>query len=185
MYRPEIIPLTLILLVVALSGCTSNNGNLTSVNNTSLALESSAFTENGMIPAKYTASGGNISPPLSWKSAPANTKSYAIICQDPDAKGGNFTHWIIFNIPANTTQLKEGIPPKEALENGAKQGKNDFGKIGYSGPNPPSGVHRYVFTIYALDTLLNLNGEISKDDFLKASHKHILSQGQLTGQYGK
>lgn len=104
---------------------------------------------------------------------------------DPDSSSGDFTHWIIFNIPSNTTGLNESIPLDGTLSNGAKQGTNDFGKIGYSGPDPPSGTHHYVFTIYALDCDLNLNMGANKTEFLKAIEGHVLAQGKLTGTYAK
>jgi len=182
--KSKIIIVLILLSVIAFAGCTSYQNNTTG-NKSSISLTSSAFSDNGMMPVKYTANGENVSPPLSWSSAPANTKSFAVLCQDPDSSSGDFTHWIIFNIPANTTQLNESVPQQGTLSNGAKQGTNDFGKIGYSGPNPPSGVHRYVFTVYALDVELNLNTGANKNDFLNAIKGHVLAQGTLTGKYGK
>lgn len=178
-----IIPL-LLLSVIATAGCSSNQQNITG-NISVLKLTSSAFQDGGAIPAKYTAGGDNVSPPLYWGSAPADTKSFAIICQDRDSSSGDFTHWIIYNIPSNTTQLSESIPPEGSLPNGAEQGMNDFGKIGYSGPDPPSGTHHYVFTVYALNTMLDLNPGISKSEFLNTIKEHVLAQGKLTGTYSK
>ncbi len=180
----QITVVLLLSIVLATAGCTTNQGNNTS-NQSGMALNSSAFSNDGAIPVKYTAKGDNLSPPLSWSSAPNNTKSFAVLCQDPDAAGGNFTHWIIFNLPANTSQLNEAVPANGTLANGAKQGNNDFGKVGYSGPDPPSGVHHYVFTVYALDSELNLNPGANKSDFLNAIKGHVLAQGTLTGTYGQ
>lgn len=180
----KLIIVMLLFMALATAGCTSNQVNNTT-NHSNMVLTSNAFSEGGSIPVRYTDQGDNVSPPLSWSAAPANTKSYAVICQDPDSSSGDFTHWIIFNLPANTTQLNESIPPEGSLTNGAKQGTNDLGKIGYSGPDPPSGVHRYVFTVYALDINLNLNAGATKTDFLNAIKGHVLAQGILTGKYGK
>ena len=144
---------------------------------------SQSFKEGEMIPGKYTCDGVNISPQLAWSSAPEGTKSFAVICDDPDAPAGTWVHWVMFNIPANVNQLSETIPPSDTLPDGSKQGKNDFGKIGYGGPCPPGGIHRYYFKIYALDVMLVLNPGIRKPELLKAMEGHILSEGQLMGRY--
>ena len=112
-----------------------------------IKITSSAFTEGGMIPSKYTCDGEDISPALSWQGTPQDTKSIALICDDPDAPMGTFVHWVLFNLPADTTQLGENYPEDETLDNGARQGITDFGKTGYGGPCPPSGTHRYYFKI--------------------------------------
>lgn len=148
-----------------------------------IKLTSTAFEEGGMIPKKYTCDGEDVSPPLAWTSVPAGIKSFALICDDPDAPMGTWVHWVIFNLPADSTGLPENIPPKKTLENGAKQGMNDFRKIGYGGPCPPGGTHRYYFKLYALDTQIDLESGITKEQLLKAMKAHILSQGQLMGKY--
>lgn len=148
-----------------------------------LQLSSSAFEEGGMIPKQYTCDGADISPPLAWQNAPDSAKSFALICDDPDAPRGTWVHWVIFNIPADNTELPENIVPQKELPNGAKQGTNDFRKIGYSGPCPPGGVHRYYFKLYALDTMLDLKPGATKADLLKAMEGHILSLAQLMGKY--
>jgi hypothetical protein len=135
-----------------------------------IKITSSAFEEGGLIPPKYTCDGDDISPPLQWETVPETTKSIALISDDPDA-------------PADTTQLHENIPPNEILPNGARQGTTDFGRIGYGGPCPPSGTHRYFFKIYALDTELELAAGAAKSDLLKAIEGHILAEGQLMGKY--
>ncbi|RMD91107.1 MAG: YbhB/YbcL family Raf kinase inhibitor-like protein [Calditrichaeota bacterium] len=148
-----------------------------------IKITSPAFSEGGMIPSKYTCDGQDISPPLNWEKSPAGVKSFALICDDPDAPMGTWVHWVIFNIPADTTSLPENVPTIKVLKNGAKQGRNDFRKIGYGGPCPPGGTHRYFFKLYALDTMLDLKSGISKDELLKAMEGHIVARGELMGKY--
>ena len=148
-----------------------------------IKITSSAFEDGGLIPAKYTCDGADMSPPLQWDAVPEGTKSIALICDDPDAPMGTFVHWVIFGLPADTRELAENIPSDETLPNGAKQGTSDFGRIGYGGPCPPSGTHRYFFKIYALDAEVELAAGASKRELLKAMEGHILGQGQLIGKY--
>ncbi len=148
-----------------------------------IKVESPAFEEGGMIPTKYTCDGQNISPPLTWDSIPDGTKSLALISDDPDAPMGTWVHWVLFNMPPNTKELRENIPAKRILDNGAKQGITDFRKIGYGGPCPPSGTHRYYFKLYALDTEIHLDAGITKEQLLDAMEGHILAEGQLMGKY--
>ncbi len=150
-----------------------------------IKITSPAFSEGGIIPANYSYNHENISPPLDWTNVPAETKSIALICNDPDAPGGSWIHWVIYNIPAWTGSLPEKIPQGKVLEKGIKQGINDFRNIGYDGPSPPSGTHRYVFTIYALDMQIPLEAGATEAQLIKATTGHILSQGQLTGKYKK
>jgi Raf kinase inhibitor-like YbhB/YbcL family protein len=153
---------------------------------TGFILESPAFRDNGRIPEKYTCDGLDTSPPLRWRDQPPGTKSFAIIVEDPDAPGGIFTHWIVYNIPADVNQLDEGIEPAGELPGGIMQGLNDFGRIGYGGPCPPPGKpHRYVFRIYALDTMLELGPAASKNELLKLMKGHILAEATLTGIYSR
>ena len=144
---------------------------------------SSAFEDGGLIPAKYTCDGADVSPPLRWDAVPEGTKSIALICDDPDAPMGTWVHWVLFNLPADTGELAEDVSPDKTLSNGAWQGTSDFGRIGYGGPCPPSGTHRYFFKIYALDTKLDLPAGARKNDLVKAMQGHILGQGQLIGKY--
>src|SRR5262249_7195858 len=117
-----------------------------------MQLNTSAFQNEGSIPRNCTGDGKDISPQLTWSGAPADVQGFALTCTDPDAPRGTFTHWVIFNIPANVHELSEGMPTEKEVLEGARQGKNDFGKIGYAGPKPPPGKpHRYFFTLYALD----------------------------------
>jgi Raf kinase inhibitor-like YbhB/YbcL family protein len=148
-----------------------------------IQLTSAKFKEGEIIPSNYTCDGQNISPPLKWSGVPQNTKSLALICDDPDAPAGTWVHWVIYYIPPIMSELQEGIPTKETTSNGIKQGVNDFKKIGYGGPCPPGGTHRYYFKIYALDTELNLTSSAKKSDLEKAMKGHILATGRLMGKY--
>ncbi len=144
---------------------------------------SSAFEEGGLIPPKYTCDGSDISPPLQWGRVPEGTKSIALISDDPDAPVGTWVHWVLYNLPADTNGLEENIPPEAVLSNGARQGITDFGRVGYGGPCPPSGTHRYLFKLYALDIVLELESGATKSELLKAMKGHILDEGQLMGKY--
>ncbi|GAG43934.1 unnamed protein product [marine sediment metagenome] len=148
-----------------------------------IKIKSPAFVPEGKIPGKYTCDGMDISPPLAWTSGPEGTKTFALICDDPDAPMGTWVHWVLFNLPADIIELRENVPPERELENGAKQGMNDFRKIGYGGPCPPGGTHRYYFKLYALDTEINLEAGATKSELLKAMEGHILVEGQLMGRY--
>ena len=150
----------------------------------SLSVSSPAFEEGQEIPARYTCEGQDISPPLNWEGVPAGTRSLALIADDPDAPGGVFTHWVIFNILAESRQLSEAVPTTPRLSGGALQGRNDFGGTGYGGPCPPPGpVHHYRFTLYALDKQLELKAAPSKQQVLNATSGHVLAQGRLVGTY--
>lgn len=149
-----------------------------------LSITSPAFQEGDKIPDKYTSQGQDISPPLAWSEPPEGTQSLALIMDDPDAPGGTFTHWVIFNIPSNSRGLPEGVPTEGQLSNDTVQVKNDFNRIGYGGPSPPPGrAHRYRFTLYALEQSLDLESGASKKQVLDAIQEHILAQGELTGIY--
>lgn len=150
---------------------------------TKIEVKSSAFEANGMIPKKYTCDGEDISPPLSWSGVPEGTKSLALISDDPDAPMGTWVHWVIYNIPPTEKGLQEAFPTDEKLSNGTLQGITDFKRIGYGGPCPPSGVHRYFFKLYALDTKLSLDAAVTKKQLLDAMQGHILAQGELMGKY--
>jgi Raf kinase inhibitor-like YbhB/YbcL family protein len=146
----------------------------------SMVLTSSAFAEGDLIPARHARRGENLSPPLAWNGAPAGTRSFALIVDDPDAPGGDWVHWIVYNLPADLSALPEGIttPPGSAA-----QGKNGWGAAQYDGPQPPSGTHRYVFKLYALDTVLDLGPGATKAALLDAMEGHVLARGQLVGKY--
>ena len=147
-------------------------------------LRSSAFRENELIPKKYTCDGSDISVPLTWSDPPQGTKSFALIADDPDAPAGTWVHWVLYDLPADTRELPESSSNQEHLENGAKQGKNDFGKIGYGGPCPPAGPsHRYFFKLYALDQTTGLQAKAAKQQVLDAIKGHMLGEAQLIGTY--
>ncbi|MGO9119629.1 MAG: YbhB/YbcL family Raf kinase inhibitor-like protein [Desulfomonilaceae bacterium] len=148
-----------------------------------MEVKSTAFQDGAMIPKLYTCDGQDISPPLSWSGVPADAKSIALIMDDPDAPRGTWVHWVLFNIPPDTKSLAENIPRTASLPNGAKHGKNSWPKLGYGGPCPPGGTHRYYFKVYALEVVLNLNTGITVAQLLKAMEGHILAQGQLMGRY--
>ncbi|RYY75367.1 MAG: YbhB/YbcL family Raf kinase inhibitor-like protein [Gammaproteobacteria bacterium] len=153
-----------------------------------LALVSPAFGEGRMIPKLYAAKGENISPPLKWENGPIGTKSYVILMEDPDVRENPpFVHWSLFNLPPNLTELPPGIPPVPELlkPKGAQQGKNDFGSIGYVGPNPPQGdaPHRYFFQVFSLDTKLNLPVAPTREELIAAMRGHVLSTGYYVGLY--
>lgn len=149
-------------------------------------ITSSAFEEGGTIPTKYTCDGPDLSPPLKWSGAPERTKSFALICDDPDAPMGTWVHWVIYNIPGEATGLPEGVSADRTLESGAKQGLTDFKRVGYGGPCPPRGpVHRYYFKLYAVDSVLELEPGVKKKDLLRAIDGHILGEAQLMGRYGR
>ncbi len=148
-----------------------------------LTVTSGAFRQEGMIPSKYTCDGADVSPPLSWSKPPAGTRSLALISDDPDAPGRTWVHWVVYNIPPGTTSLPEGVPRNEKILGDALQGKNDFGRVGYGGPCPPGGTHRYFFKLYALDAVLDLRSGATKNDVLSAMEGHVLAQGELMGKY--
>jgi Raf kinase inhibitor-like YbhB/YbcL family protein len=148
------------------------------------AIHTNAFEPGGEIPAKYTCSGADVSPALSWAETPAHTQALALLVDDPDAPGGTFTHWVLYNLGPQERELREGIPKVEQLPSGALQGRNDFRKIGYGGPCPPPGKpHRYFFKLYALDAKLNLRPGASKSELEKAMKGHILGQSELMGKF--
>lgn len=149
-----------------------------------LNVSSSAFAAEGMIPSKYSCEGADMSPPLAWSAVPAGTKSIALICDDPDAPGGMWVHWVLFNLPPSASSLPEKVEPGASLSDGARQGANDFGKLGYGGPCPPPGkAHHYFFKVYALDTTVALKPGAKKADLLQAMEHHVLAEGMLMGKY--
>jgi Raf kinase inhibitor-like YbhB/YbcL family protein len=152
----------------------------------SFTLKATAFPNGGVIPKKYTCDGADLSPALSWDDAPAGTQSLALIVDDPDAPMGTWTHWLIWNIPAKATLLPEDTPKMNLLDNGARQGGNDFRRIGYGGPCPPPGKpHRYFFKLYALDARLEVKAGAVRSELEPALQPHILAQAQWMGTYGR
>ena len=154
-----------------------------------LKITSSAFQQGGSIPAQYTCEGKNISPPLMWAGLPNNTKSLAMIVDDPDAPDPAkpqrvYVHWVVYNMPASTNALPENAS-KSGMPKGAVQGKNDWGNAEYGGPCPPIGRHRYFFKLYALDTEVAGLSSAAKSDLERAMKGHILASGELMGTYQK
>ena len=151
-----------------------------------MQLNSSAFQAGEPIPSKFTCEGKDVSPEYSWRDAPAETKTFALILHDPDApRAGGFTHWVVYNIPANTGHIGEGTPKQGRVPDVGLQGRNDSGKIGYMGPCPPSGTHRYVARLYALDAELPLAPGASHKELSSAMEGHILAEAELVGTYAK
>lgn len=149
-----------------------------------MQITSTAFTNNQPIPPQYTCAGKNISPPLKWTGAPAGTKSFVLICNDPDAPAGDWVHWVVFDLPAGTTELPEDVAKSQFIAGNAKQGLNDFKHLGYGGPCPPAGKpHHYIFRLYALNAMLDLPPGAKKQDVEVAMARHIIGQGELVGIY--
>jgi len=148
-----------------------------------MELSSPAFNDGEMIPGKYTCDGDDVSPPLKWDLIPDGSISLVLICDDPDAPVGTWVHWVYYDISANTKSLPESIIPDEHPTIGGVQGINDFRRIGYGGPCPPGGIHRYYFKLYALDTLLKLPPGATKQQVVKAMENHIIEHVQLMGKY--
>lgn len=141
---------------------------------------SSAFQNNQYIPSKYTCQGQDINPPLKFSEIPDNAKSLVVICDDPDAPSKTWVHWLVFNIDPKETEIKEGSKFKTGIED-----ITDFGRAGYGGPCPPSGKHRYFFKLYALDIVLNIDGNVKKENIEEAMEGHILEKAELIGLFQK
>jgi hypothetical protein len=147
-------------------------------------LKSRAFSNGGTIPQKFTCDGADISPALSWNDPPTGTKAFALVMDDPDAPAGTWVHWVLDDLPASMSELPESVPKEKDLKNGARQGSNDFRRIGYGGPCPPRGaVHRYSFRLYALDQLTALPAGAGKRDLERAMKGHSLAQSELIGRF--
>ena len=148
------------------------------------SITSSSFKPGGSIPGAFTADGKDVSPVLSWENSPQGTQAFALVCDDPDAPGGTWVHWVIWNLPAAAKGLAEGIPPKKTLADGSAQGTNDFGRIGYGGPSPPSGKpHRYFFRLYALKEKLALAAGASRRELARSMEGKILGTAEVFGSY--
>ena len=161
-------------------------------------VSSAAFEPRGEIPVQYSCQGANLSPPLEWSGVPEGTQSLALVVDDPDSQPPGFVHWVIYGMPPTSTGLPEGVPAETTLSDGTLQGVNDFAlfaeegqthpggapinRVGYDGPCPP-GAHRYVFTLYALDTILDLPAEATKAELLAAMEGHVLGEAELTGVF--
>jgi Raf kinase inhibitor-like YbhB/YbcL family protein len=148
-------------------------------------LTSVAFSQEEAIPTRYTCDGENISPPLGWGDPPQGTTSFALISDDPDAPGGTWVHWVLYNIPADARVLPEAIPAEDELLDGSRHGENSFGRLDYGGPCPPSGTHRYFFKLYALDSVLDLESGANTETLLQAMEAHVLGETELMGTYSR
>jgi Raf kinase inhibitor-like YbhB/YbcL family protein len=150
-----------------------------------IIIESTAFKHKQPIPEQYTCDGADISPPLSWSNVPAGTKSIVLICDDPDAPAKTWVHWVVYALPATIDSLPENMPKTDTLPIGGKQGKTDFNRVGWNGPCPPGGTHRYFFRLYAIDTTLNLPAGKTRAEIEKSMNGHILATGELVGTYAR
>jgi Raf kinase inhibitor-like YbhB/YbcL family protein len=173
----------LVLLGVMCFSVSACGGSATStekgVGEMAVQITSSEFNDGGTIPVRFTCDGEDLSPPLAWTGLPTGTQSLALVVDDPDAPVGTWVHWVIFNLPADTNSLPEGV---SGLGTG---GLNSWRRLGYGGPCPPSGTHRYYFKLYALDSMLSLPQGASKGDLEKAMQGHVIAQGQLMGTYSR
>jgi len=165
-----------IALVAMLGGVPPGGG-------VNMEMKSRAFSPGDLIPSTHTCDGKDSSPPLSWSNPPEGTKSFALVVEDPDAPGGTWVHWVVWNIPGNEGGLEEDVAKAASLPNGARQGTTDFRRIGYGGPCPPSGTHRYFFRLYALDTALDLPSSTTSNDLEKTMQGHILARAETMGKY--
>ena len=150
-----------------------------------MKLLSDSFSADSKIPMKFSCEGEGISPSLKWEDVPIETRSFALIVDDPDAPNRTFVHWVLYDLPMQTRNLPEGVPREPMLEGRGIQGKNDIGQLGYTPPCPPSGIHRYFFKLYALDAPLGLDFGATKQDVEAAMENHILASAQLVGRYQK
>ncbi|MQC26115.1 MAG: YbhB/YbcL family Raf kinase inhibitor-like protein [Chloroflexi bacterium] len=149
-------------------------------------LESAAFEDGQVIPARFACTGENLSPALRWGDVPAGTQSLTLIFDDVDALGGSWVHWVLFNLPPDTLSLLEGLETAASYSDGSLSGANSWGRMGYGGPCPPEGsTHRYVFTLYALDTILSLDSDATNSQLLAAMDGHILAESELSGSFSR
>jgi len=183
----KLLPLAAFVMTGLLGACAQPAGPGPSappgVQPSSITVTSKAFTAGGAIPVDYTCDGKDVSPPLTLSSPPAGTKAIVLIVDDPDAPGGTFTHWILFNVPPETVTLAEAV---DAASLGAKAGQNDFHAEGYRGPCPPKGdgMHVYRFTVYAADAPLTIQENAMRADVDAALSNHVLGYGRLSGLFG-
>ncbi len=180
--------LALLSVGLLVAGCRAKSGSPPSPSPgeapAGLVLASPAFAPGAPIPRKYTCDGDDVSPPLSWTNAPTATQAFALVVADPDAPGGTWIHWVIFDIPGTATGLSRAIPPAARLPDGSVQGVNSWGQVGYGGPCPPEGGrHRYLFRLYALDTRLERGADIAAAGLMEAMEGHVLAQAELMGVY--
>jgi hypothetical protein len=180
-FKKPFVFLTTMLILLTLVSCSGEGAKKGPV----IEVKSPAFGHAMSMSDKYTCDDVDISPPLEWKNAPTGTKSFAIICETPDAPTGNWVQWVIYDIPADMTNLPQSIPRTGELDFGARQGKNDFDQVGYAGPCLPAGQHRFFFRVYALDGPTNLKAGAKKEELVEAMKGHILAEGALMGVYAR
>ena len=183
-----------VVILLFVAACGNASSSSTSVATTrvveeqgvSFRVTSSSFRDGDAIPVRYTCDGENVSPPLSWDMVPEGSGALVLVMDDPDAPRGTFTHWVLYDIPPGTRELPEAIPPRDALDDGARHGRNDFGKLGYGGPCPPPGApHHYRFTLYAVDAPLGLAPGVTKQEVTNALDGHTIGSARLVGTYGR
>ncbi len=175
-----------ILVVALVIGCHGSPKPELGADAPQFQLQTTRFPLGGSIPAAYTCDGANTSPALAWSGAPASTKSFALILDDPDAPSGTFVHWVLYNLPATARSLPASVPKQNQLAEGGSQGRNDFGEIGYGGPCPPGHKpHHYRFVLYALDSSLTLPAGATKLQVEDAIKGHIVARGKLIGAYSR
>jgi Raf kinase inhibitor-like YbhB/YbcL family protein len=176
---------TILVVAAVLAGCHRATSVVVAGGQATLELTSTSF-QDGKIPQAFTCDGSDTSPQLAWTAPPPATQSLALIVVDPDAPMGAFVHWVLYNLPATTRGLPEGVPKQEQLADGTMQGQNDFPRTGYGGPCPPRGsTHRYFFVLYALDEKLNLPSGATRAQVEDAMKGHILAHGELIARYGR
>jgi len=177
--------LAFLLAIPFLAGCRHSEPAMAAAAGATITLSSTSL-QDGEVPREYTCDGNDASPPLNWTAPPDGTKSFALTVTDPDAPRGTFTHWVLFNLPAGSNGLPQGVPRQGQLSDGSRQGRNDFGKLGYGGPCPPRGnPHRYVFTLYALDRSLDTMAGSDRAQVEGAMNGHVLAHAELTARYGR
>jgi len=170
----------LLLAAAALPGCRASGST---AKEQRMKLTTSSF-QGSQIPGKFTCDGEEVSPQLAWSAPPAGTASFALLVTDPDAPSGTFTHWVLYDLPAATRSLPQGLPARGELSDGSRQGRNGFGSLGYGGPCPPgTAAHHYIFTLYALDSKLNLPVGATRAQVEEAMQGHVLARGELIGLY--
>jgi len=173
-----------LILIVAVLGFVATIKSIKGGEAMAFEIRSTAFSNGKAIPKQYTCEGADVSVPLDWTDPPPGTKGFVLIADDPDAPGGTWVHWVLYDLPVESRQLSEGIPEQKILPDGAKQGMTDFKRIGYGGPCPPPGKpHRYFFKLYAIDKKIGLSPGATKQQVLDAIQDHTLGQTQLMGTY--
>jgi len=175
----------MVAMVLACAGPAKGGAAAGQPDSTGMVLVSSAFRAGESIPTKYSLFGDNLSPDMTWDKVPDGTKTFALICRDPDAPSGTFYHWVIFSFPDNVRRLPEGIARTPDLPGGGIQGRNSFRRVGYDGPKPPSGTHRYYFDLYAVDVKPALTSAATAERVLQVINGHIKGQASLMGTYSR